>query len=69
MPLPHLPLAVALLPDIARRLATDSSGLLGSRISEAVTQATGAAGAQAAHAAVAADPALAAGLRMRLAEI
>ncbi|MBS5903670.1 putative membrane associated protein [Roseomonas mucosa] len=69
MPLPHLPLAVALLPDIARWLATDSSGLLGSRVSEAVTQATGAAGAQAAHAAVAADPALAAGLRMRLAEI
>jgi hypothetical protein len=69
MPLPHLPLAVALLPDIARRLATDASGLLGPRISEAVTQATGAAEARAAHAAVAADPALAAGLRMRLAEI
>lgn len=69
MPLPHLPLAVALLPDIARRLATDSSGRLGSRISEAVTQATGAAEAQAAHAAVAADPGLAASLRMRLAEI
>lgn len=69
MSFPHLPLAVALLPDIARRLATDSSGRLGSRISEAVAQATGATDAQAAHAAVAADPGLAAGLRMRLAEI
>ncbi|UPG72801.1 hypothetical protein MVG78_00940 [Roseomonas gilardii subsp. gilardii] len=69
MPLPHLPLAVALLPDIARRLATDASGLLGRRISEAVAQATGATDAQAAHATVAADPGLAASLRMRLAEI
>jgi len=69
MALPLIALAASLLPGIVRSVAGDRTGALAGAVTEAVREAAGAADPEAARAVLAADPARAEALRIRLAEI
>lgn len=67
--LPLLPLALELLPSIGRWIAGDTGGKVAGAAAAAIQTLTGTESPDAARAALAADPALAAQVRIRLAEI
>ncbi|MBP0443160.1 glycoside hydrolase family 108 protein [Roseomonas sp. SSH11] len=69
MGLPILALAASLAPEIMRLIAGDRAGAVAGTVAEAVRQATGTEDPATARAALAADPAKAEALRIRLAEI
>jgi hypothetical protein len=66
---PLLALGLSLLPALTRLLAGDRAGAVAATVTEAVREATGTEDPTAARAALEADPARAAALRTRLAEI
>lgn len=67
--LPLIPLALELLPTIGRWVAGDTGGRVATAAAQAIQTITGTDTPDAARAAIAADPALAAQVRIRLAEI
>jgi len=67
--LPLLPIALELLPSIGRWIAGDTGGKVAGAAAAAIQTLTGTDSPDAARAALAADPALAAQVRIRLAEI
>ena len=66
---PLIPLATTLLPELVRLVVGDRAGNLAGSVATAVREATGTDEPEAARAAIERDPALAARLRLKLAEI
>jgi hypothetical protein len=67
--LPLIPLAVSLVPELIRLISGDKAGSVATSVANVVTEVTGTSDPQAAQAKLAQDPAIAANLRIRLAEI
>src|ERR1700710_2886946 len=67
--LPLIPLAMALLPELVRLVASDKAGTLAASIAAIVTEITGTSDPVQAQQRLSQDPAIAANLRSRLAEI
>jgi soluble lytic murein transglycosylase-like protein len=67
--LPLIPLAVSLVPELVRLLAGDTAGTVAASVASVVAEVTGTSDPVAAQAKLAADPAAAANLRIRLAEL
>lgn len=67
--LPLIPLAISLVPELVRLISGDKAGAVASTISNVVAGVTGTTDPEAAKQKIAQDPAIAANLRIRLAEI
>ncbi len=67
--LPLVAIATAVIPDLIKIIAGDRAGKVADSVAQAVTTATGTADAEAAQRMIDANPALAAELRVKLAEI
>jgi lysozyme family protein len=67
--LPLVAIATAVIPDLIKIIAGDRAGKIADSVAEAVTTATGTADAQAAQKMIEQNPAIAAELRVKLAEI
>ena len=67
--LPLVPLAISLVPELVRLIAGDKAGSVATSVADVVSQVTGTTDPSEAQARIAQDPAIAANLRVRLAEI
>lgn len=67
--LPLIPLALSIVPELIKMIAGDKAGAVATTVANVVQEVTGTPDAAEAQRKLAADPALAAQLRVRLAEI